>query len=58
MELRLFTKNNEKWTRFKIGLKEIYTIPSKVLLALGEPTKKTTRFYYWERKVIFLMVEI
>ena len=50
MEMTLFTKNKENWTRFKVGVKQIYTIPPKVLLALGEPTKKTTRFYYWEKK--------
>ena len=52
--MTLFTKNKENWTRFKIGLKQIYTIPPTVLLALGEPTKKTTRFYYWEKKGDFL----
>ena len=42
--MTLFTKNKENWT----------TIPPTVLLALGEPTKKTTRFYYWEKKGDFL----
>ena len=54
VEMTLFTKNKENWTRFKVGVKQIYTIPPKVLLALGEPTKKTTRFYYWEKKGDFL----
>lgn len=54
MEMTLFTKNKENWTRFKVGVKQIYTIPPKILLALGEPTKKTTRFYYWEKKGDFL----
>ena len=43
MEMTLFTKNKENWTRFKVGVKQIYTIPPKVLLVLGEPTKKTNR---------------
>lgn len=34
--MTLFTKNNEKWTRFKIGLKQIYTIPPTVILAYCE----------------------
>ena len=54
VEMTLFIKNKENWTRFKVGVKQIYTIPPKVLLALGEPTKKTTRFYYWEKKGDFL----
>lgn len=54
MEMTLFTKNKENWTRFKIGLKEIYTMLPKVLFALGEPTKKSSRFYYWEKKGDFL----
>ena len=54
VEMTLFTKNKENWTRFKVGVKQIYTIPPKVLLVLGEPTKKTTRFYYWEKKGDFL----
>ena len=44
----------ENWTRFKVGVKQIHTIPPKILLALGEPTKKTTRFYYWEKKGDFI----
>ena len=52
--MTLFTKNKENWTRFKVEVKQIYTIPLKVLLVLGEPTKKTTRFYYWEKKGDFL----
>ena len=43
--MTLFTKNKENWTRFKVGVKQIHTIPPKILLALGEPTKKTTRFW-------------
>ena len=39
--MTLFTKNKENWTRFKVGVKQIYT-------------KKTTRFYYWEKKGDFL----
>lgn len=54
VEMTLFTKNKENWTRFKVGVKQIYTIPPKVLLVLGEPTKKTNRFYYWEKKGDFL----
>ena len=41
MEMTLFTKNKENWTRFKVEVTQIYTIPPKVLLVLGEPTKKT-----------------
>lgn len=54
MEITLFTKNKENWTRFKVEATQIYTIPPKALLVLGEPTKKTTRFYYWEKKGDFL----
>ena len=55
--MTLFTKNKENWTRFKVGVKQIYTIPPKILLALGEPTKQLD-FIIGKRKVIFLMVEI
>lgn len=54
MEMSLFTKNKENWTRFKIGIKEMKIMPSKVLLALGEPVKKSSRFYYWEKKGDYL----
>ena len=54
MEMTLFTKNKENWTRFQAGVKQIYTIPPKILLALGEPTKKTTRFYSREKTGDFL----
>ena len=55
LEMTLFTKNKENWTRFKIGLKQIYTIPPTVLLALGEPTKKTTRFYFFETFIAYFI---
>lgn len=54
MEMRLFIKNKENWTRFKIGTKEIKNTPPKILLALGKPVKVSTRFYYWEKKGDFL----
>ena len=52
--MTLFLVNKENWTRFKVGVKQIYAISPMVLLTLGEPTKKTTRFYYWEKKGDFL----
>ncbi|WP_173585614.1 hypothetical protein [Ruminiclostridium josui] len=48
MELNLIDKNGKTYTRFKIGNKELTTLPKKWVVALGQPSKKSSRFTYFE----------
>ena len=54
MEVSLFTKNKETWTRFKISVNELeledYRDIKSIAFILGEPIKKSSRYYYWEIK--------
>ncbi|WP_462427227.1 hypothetical protein [Fusobacterium varium] len=54
MEMKLFKKGKERWTRFKVGVKEIQFLPIEVIVALGYPIKKSSRFYYFEKKGDYL----
>lgn len=44
MELKVFEKNGETYTRFKVGVKEIYKLPPKIIMVLGIPYKKAQDF--------------
>ncbi|OSA84089.1 hypothetical protein B2H84_03100 [Clostridium botulinum] len=55
MEMRLFKKNNEAWTRFKIPTKELNSISAVAIKMFAkEPTKVSSRFTYYEIKGDYL----
>lgn len=57
MEMKLFKKNKEDWTRVKIPVKELNSVPAMAIKFFGyEPTEVTDKFTWYELKGDFLMV--
>lgn len=52
MEISVFEKNGETWTRFKIKVKNfgIYSGLIKKYVDIKSPVKKNSRFIYFECK--------
>ncbi len=48
MEVKIIEIAHKKFTRFKISNKDIKYLPNDLIKALGEPTKKSSRFTYYE----------
>ncbi|MBE1304150.1 hypothetical protein G4W71_08970 [Clostridium botulinum] len=55
MEMKLFKKDNELWTRFKIFNKYLDSIPAiAIKLYAKKPTKVSSKYTYYEIKGDFL----
>lgn len=50
MELRLFEKNGETYTRIKLSIKQEGAMIVEVACLLGEPTKTSKVYNYFESK--------
>ena len=55
VEVSLFTKSKETWTKIKVSVKEINKMdmanPEFIIgltKIIGDPIKKSSRYYYWE----------
>ena len=59
MEISLIKKNKKDWTRFKLTLKEFSELRgllSKFGIDTENPSKKNSRFIYFEKEGDFLNV--
>ena len=58
MEMNLFKKDGVDWTRFKLSLKEFpkwqALLEIKYCIDTSMPTKKSSRFIYFEKEGDFL----
>ncbi|KEI94960.1 hypothetical protein N496_18485 (plasmid) [Clostridium botulinum A2B3 87] len=55
MEMKLFKKDNELWTRFKISNKYLDSISAiAIKLYAKKPTKVSSRYTYYEIKGDFI----
>lgn len=55
MELRLFRKNGEEFTRFKIPKAELNTVPAiAIKMYAAKPSKESSKFTYYELKGDYL----
>jgi hypothetical protein len=55
MEMKLFRKDKQDWTRVKIPIKELNSVPAMAIKFFGyEPTKVTDKFTWYELKGDFL----